>query len=582
MDDFIKKSILCTIGVSVLYQTGYFNTVYANENSDCLTEYKMQTKVENIIEDVKKKNLSKYVLKDETVDINTMDLKNIKSFVRTILKKDSILSKNERVQEDFIKENDVSKKTIEVYDNKNENRIIDENVYINMDERENIEKIKIDKKVEENLALYQDGRKQKNDGFFSKKVKSNIEIEKDMNDNILLNKQEQKNISVFNRLNMLVPEWTYSVFDDLLQKNLLHVMDDKTMSAISMKYLTRREAAILIARGYRFSSYLKNIDETILNDINILMNEFLPELEAMGYDVHQYVQGTKVIDKEKYKWNFNGEIRYNYMANDGAPKYTWNDSRIRIRTNAERNISDNWQIVTMLEGNKSFLRDINDLDLRRYYFRGQENIWGYNVNLEIGHTYNYLGDGNILDADYKGIKVKTSLNKYLDYYTGWGKVNDYEDLWYNEFIYKRYSNEYLWGNYHWDNYGRTDNIYMTGINNYIGNYKLGALLFYSDLADRKGNKSGYVLSAVYGKDFEWIKGTYEVGFRYYNMPENTYITHTMSGLADYMKGFSGWSVIAKYTILENVMLGLEYYDIKDKITDERGKTTWIELTYSWD
>ena len=57
------------------------------------------------------------------------------------------------------------------------------------------------------------------------------------------------------------------------------------------------------------------------------------------------------------------------------------------------------------------------------------------------------------------------------------------------------------------------------------------------------------------------------------------MAHTMSGLADYMTGFRGLGLQYQYTVLPNVVLNGEYYDLKELATGERGRTLWLDATW---
>ena len=55
----------------------------------------------------------------------------------------------------------------------------------------------------------------------------------------------------------------------------------------------------------------------------------------------------------------------------------------------------------------------------------------------------------------------------------------------------------------------------------------------------------------------------------------------MNGLAGYMDGFKGYSVGAQYAIAKNIVFGLEYYDLKDKITNEKNRTIWTQVIFDF-
>jgi hypothetical protein len=101
----------------------------------------------------------------------------------------------------------------------------------------------------------------------------------------------------------------------------------------------------------------------------------------------------------------------------------------------------------------------------------------------------------------------------------------------------------------------------------------------SSLKDRNGNDNGYVLSLNYGDLKSWRAGTYEIFAKYYNQSRGTYIAHGMNGIGGSMQGFKGYGVGMNYALKENLVAGIEYYRLSDKISKDKGDTWWSQLTY---
>lgn len=409
------------------------------------------------------------------------------------------------------------------------------------------------------------------------------------NDNFI----DLDNMNMLDRFNSKAPLWTYEYFEKLSTEGLLYPDKD-----FNLKSLTRREAAILTARSYNLykikqrreeyeTNTIKQQDKFISNDIDTLMREFYPEIETLGYDIISEIIDTNINYTTKWDWVFGGEIRYNYAQNTGALKYDWSDSRIRSRLYGQKNLSKEWSFFIELESDKSFLNNKytrnrkGNIDLSRLYLETNQEWWGVPFNFKIGKTSDYLAEGNILDAEIKGLKTYFSKDN-INYKIGCGKVDGSEDLIYLELINKNKDYDYLAGIYKWDNYGNSDIIKAFGMNYYTGNYTFGGMYLTSDLKDGSGADDGYVLSARYGRNISWVPHTFEFNVKYYNMAGNTYISHTMSGLGGYMNGFSGWGTMVYYTLFENVMLGIEYYNLKDKTTNEKGDTIWTQLSWFFD
>lgn len=401
--------------------------------------------------------------------------------------------------------------------------------------------------------------------------------------------------TMLERFNMSAPVWTYEYFSNLNNAGLLYPDKD-----FDLTDLNRREGAILTARSYNLYKIQSrrnqydtngnveyNRDSLVINDINILMKEFAPEVKALGYDIISEVSNADVAYKMDYDWKIGGEIRYNYARYDGSPKYDWKESRVRARMYGQKAISDKWKINAMIESDHNFIdgdnplssADNDDFELDRLYLEGQMNWWDIPFVVELGKTYAYLADGNILDSDFEGLKIRANPDANTLYSAGYGQVNDSEDMFYLEAYHKNRKYDYQAGFYDWDNYGEPTNIYTLGMNYYTGNFRLGGMYLKSNREDGSGNEDGYVLSIRYKEVFPWIPHTYEIGLKYYNMAGNTYINHTMNGVGSYMNGFSGWGATAYYTLAENWLLGLEYYDLKDKTTNEKGRTIWSQLSW---
>jgi hypothetical protein len=53
----------------------------------------------------------------------------------------------------------------------------------------------------------------------------------------------------------------------------------------------------------------------------------------------------------------------------------------------------------------------------------------------------------------------------------------------------------------------------------------------------------------------------------------------MVGLADYMQGFKGYGVGTYYTLAENTICGIEYYDLENKLDKRRARTLWAHVSF---
>ncbi len=403
------------------------------------------------------------------------------------------------------------------------------------------------------------------------------------------------------RFNQPAPKWTYTVFTMLDKDGLL--LPDKDMN---MNSLSRREGAILTARAYNIyhrhheaqsganGSEAGRFSPSAFPCITQLMDEFAPEVEALGYSSLPQLTDPKVKIAHDKDLQVHGEIRYSYANNEGSPKYTWVDNRLRARIYLDKKINDHWTAHAMAEYDKSHIskdtaesraisRGSHDGDVRfsRFYVEGSYTWWDIPFTIEAGKTYAYLADGNVLDSDFHGVKVTAKPDVDTSVSAGIGKVNDTENTQFLEAWQRQKRWDYMLGWYHWNNYDNPTTITAAGSNYNVGNYRLGGMYLHSDKKDGSGAADSYVASVRFGQNFPWITHTYEFDLKYYNMAGNTYINHTMNGLGNYMNGFTGWGAMFYYTLYENLLFSLQYYDLKDKTTSEKSRTLWADLTWGF-
>jgi hypothetical protein len=118
---------------------------------------------------------------------------------------------------------------------------------------------------------------------------------------------------------------------------------------------------------------------------------------------------------------------------------------------------------------------------------------------------------------------------------------------------------------------------FSGIYNF-SNFGVGAMVLHSSQKDSRGDNNGYVLSINYGDLKPYRPRTYDIFAKYYNQPSGTYISHGMNGMGNSMQGFKGYGVGVNYTFAENLVGGIEHYNLEDKITGEKGETWWSYVT----
>jgi hypothetical protein len=279
------------------------------------------------------------------------------------------------------------------------------------------------------------------------------------------------------------------------------------------------------------------------------------------------------------KVNIDGEIRYHYAFNRGAPKWDMDSSGIRTRLGFNTTIDENWQVNAMMEFEKSLVKYDNEFDLARYF-----NAVGKvgTAKVTVGSFGYFMAEGNIYDSGFKGAKV--DFGEPVKYTLSYGD-SDYTrktaiaTAKYNDFDYNLEAGIY---HYQLNEGSYYANTIRTLSGNYnFSNFSIGAMYFSSNVKDSKGNSSGYVFSLHDGDLKTYRPGTYDIFLKYYNQPIGTYIEHGMNGIGSLglMQGFEGYGLGAHYTFANNLVGGIEYYDLTDEVSGEKGKTWWSELTH---
>lgn len=311
-----------------------------------------------------------------------------------------------------------------------------------------------------------------------------------------------------------------------------------------------------------------------------LEQELKPELESLGFFKTQKLmqasqQGTvpQITDKVN-RLKVDGEVRYNYVTNRGAKKFSYNDSQLRTRLYFDYNIDNNWHAYTMLESDRSIMGKSNNNgnpSLERVYVDGNIGV----SKLTAGSFGLMLGEGNIFDTQFDGVRVQ--VPGPVDYTLLYGTSSDY--LKKSTILTARYdSYDYnVTGGIHHLNLadGRLNTIFEAGGTYNFENFSLGAMYLHSTMTS--GN--GYVLTLSKGLLKSWEPGSSSVWLKYYNQPQGTYVVHTMNGLANSMNGFKGYGLGYSTTLRENLVANFDYYNLIDKLNSNSGNTFWFDLTY---
>jgi len=363
--------------------------------------------------------------------------------------------------------------------------------------------------------------------------------------------------------------WAYASLAKLEQGNVLTAGKDYNGN----KIITRYEMAQLVGAALaNKDKYSADVQQNVLPKLTA---EFADELNNLGVRIAK-------LEAAEDNVNFNGQIRWHYVDNYRSRHDSNDDHQLRSRIYINGKVNETWDYHAMLE-NKQDLRtnaEEGKTGFERAYVTGP--LGGAKVTA--GVFGNLMAEGNIYDTSFDGIKFE--FGDVIKYSLLYGEADIERDnkMFVATASYKDYDYDAAIG-YHRINYDEgnpADNtIWSAGGNYDFGNYSLGAMYLRASEKDSKGDRDGYILTFKHGRVKSWKADTYEIYTKYYEQPVNTYLSHTMTGLAGYMDGFRGYCIGMQYTLAENIVLGIEYYDLKDKITDEKNKTIWTQVNFDF-
>lgn len=366
-----------------------------------------------------------------------------------------------------------------------------------------------------------------------------------------------------------IPEWSLKSLVKLTEYKLL--LPDEVQEMLSEP--DRELMGKLISRAYNTNEAYKGehyYDARF--ELDKLMQEYDTELRNLGYDAGRYASYNKLQQARATK--IGGELRYNYVDHEGDNPFNFHDSRLRLRLYAEQPLDDNWVLYGMGEANKSWFQDIKHFSLERLYISGKYK----DAKITAGRFGEFLADGNVYDGYLDGVSVEGGSKVKLRGDVGRLRSDEKVALAVASYSEPRFDAEA--GVYHFDKLKGYDSTTIASLGGmyYIGEFGLGAMYLYSGTNGIDGSNNGYVITVKYGRNRSWVPGTYEIFAKYYNQADSTYVGHTMVGLADYMHGFKGFGAGLYYTLAENVIYGIEYYDLQEKSSGRKGRTLWNHVS----
>lgn len=372
-----------------------------------------------------------------------------------------------------------------------------------------------------------------------------------------------------------VPDWSLASLTKLSDAGLISPSDVRKMVSAPDRDLMAR----MISRANQMLSERNGAlpnQYDLEMELHRLMLEYDAELRNLGYKAGDYSTFAKVPFNRKLK--ISGEVRYHYVDNGGDEPFKFFDSRLRTRIYLAYPLDDKWSLHSMIESEKSWFNDRYDgrISWERIYITGSYKDWNF-----VGGRYaEFFADGNVYDGEFTGVSVNTG-NK-LKVKGAIGQLRDNEDggaivASYQEPKYAAEAGIYSFNDV--KAYAERNQIFSLSGTRFLGNFTLGAMYLRSNNSDHSGDKDAYILSLRYGRVRAWVPGTNELFLKYYDQADSTYMGHTMVGLADSMHGFRGIGAGFYYTVAENLLYGVEYYDLEEKSTGKNGRTFWNQISY---
>ena len=363
--------------------------------------------------------------------------------------------------------------------------------------------------------------------------------------------------------------WAYASLAKLEQGSILAA--DKDFDG--NKIITRYEMAQLVGAALaNKDKYNADVQQNVLPKLSA---EFAEELKNFGVRIGK-------LEAAEDNVNFTAQIRWHYVDNYRSKHDSSDDHQLRSRIYINGKVNETWDYHAMLENKQDLHTNAEEAKtgFERAYVTGR--LGGAKVT---GGVFgNLLAEGNIYDTSFDGIKL--DFGDVIKYSLLYGNADIERDnkLFAATASYKDYDYDAAVG-YHHIKYDvgnpAANTIWSAGGNYDFGNYSFGAMYLRASEQDAKGDRDGYVLTLTHGRLKEWRAHTYEIYAKYYDQSVHTYLAHTMNGLAGYMDGFKGYSIGAQYAVAKNIVFGLEYYDLKDKITDEKNRTIWTQFIFDF-
>lgn len=406
------------------------------------------------------------------------------------------------------------------------------------------------------------------------------------------------------KMMMLVPDVQRSEFSYQMAKTTAKIMNDPNLNVEKAKAEFSYQMAQLTARVITNAGPVGNnpaINNRVVSGSgSLLRNNAEIEVPKVGKqdtsvkqkpnappaNISQDTYRQLVNDLEEvgnrsskvdHSVNIDGELRSHYIFNSGPGTWGRDQSGMRLRLGFDTKLYGDWIFHGMLEGQASFLNYRNDFRMPYRYLTGKLGV----PDVKVGWFGYTMAEGNIYDSTFRGIRF--DINGPLKYTLSQGQTDYTKNITTAAVRFEDFDYNLEAGVYHYQTDGNASNkntILTLAANYKFENFDLGAMLLKTN-SNHNGQNTGYVFAFNYGALKTYRADSRDAFIKYYNQPQGTYIMHGMNGMggSGAMQGFRGYGVGSHYTIIPNLVAGLEYFNLTDKVTGEKANTLWSDITY---
>ena len=376
--------------------------------------------------------------------------------------------------------------------------------------------------------------------------------------------------------------WAYDSISKLAAAGVIEGYGDATFGGD--KLMTRYEMAQITAKAMAKGA---NCDK--------LAAEFADELDNLGVRVAN-------LEKKADNVKITGQIRAHYQAPDKGAYAT----KLRTRLFISGQINEDWTYTGRFQNEQNIKNNNDEKDAAGKVIATDDDTklnWAYvsgkigGVKADLGRQSIKLHAGTVVDQDMdavkvaygKDVKLTLAAGKAVDKVTGFADDRVYvADVSTKVGVVDTFATYFKVDD-------KDQEIYNIGAALKVAqDLKLSAEWLNGDYENSKGDSNGYVFGLAYKGAKAATAGTWGLYANYYDQPAATYLKPTISSYAvgdgfnmvrsdakGTTDGFKGFEVGANYTVAENIVAAVKYYDVEGREGDKDNQTLWSEVVFTF-